>query len=487
MCGIVGVAGNISMSANKMFRDMLIFDTVRGVDSTGVLSVPLKTNFFPKQPIIEKEVGLPDALWDKPNSSIFNYMGKVTGVHRVLLGHNRAATVGKVNVENAHPFNFDDIYGVHNGSLRSYSDLDNYAEHSVDSMCLFDTINNKGIEHTWKSFYGAAALVWWDHKEDKLNFIRNTERPLWVAFNKAKDMIIWASEPWMIRIAASRNGVELDKDDKGASNICYFEEDYHYQYEIGNTHCKVLPRKKLEKKQHQHPQTIGTTTNGYAAGPAGFKGQNNTTKYKVARKGQLNQGWASDMDRADKDSRGLLIEITHKITDGSKFIGKFVREQGIYKGIVHVYPNDHKEIDQLEHSLKTGNNRFKTAARMRFVQRGTYTLWGISSKGIKPVVKAGHPSLEVINGGKEEKPVDICTFRSYQGVYVSEGKWKELLSSGPGNYCGCAYCGDTLYPRDHKEILFLTKNDALCPACSTNNGVLEQMYELYPELDYKTN
>jgi len=39
ICGIVGVAGQVSLKHERAFKTMLILDTLRGIDSTGVLAV----------------------------------------------------------------------------------------------------------------------------------------------------------------------------------------------------------------------------------------------------------------------------------------------------------------------------------------------------------------------------------------------------------------------------------------------------------------
>lgn len=480
MCGIVGLAGNTNTKHNKMFRDMLIFDIVRGVDSTGVLSVPLIYEGS-KGPKVEKKVGLPNELWDCPKSKLFSYNNHITSINRVLLGHNRAATIGVVTEDNAHPIQMGDIYGVHNGTLRDYSDLDGYEKYDIDSKCIYETINNMGIAHTWKSFTGAASLVWWDDKDQTLNFIRNKERPLFLSMNEAEDVLFWASEEWMIEQAAKRNKITLKKEENDSTYLRYFLEDHHYKYEISNTGYKFLGREKLEKK----PLTtmIMNTVAGYTNGSVGFRGQtrkHRSFKYKNKSK-QLHAGWAGDMEKADKDTRGVYIELTHNISSGDKFIGKFCGE---HKGFIHVYPDSVEAYEQLKHAYNMGNKKFKTISRMRKKEHTKYTIWGISSRGLKPVIEAKETNFKVIEGGVKQEEETAKYLRSYKGTYVSVNKWKELLSSGPGSSCDCAYCGDPLRTEDHEDIIFLNMNDALCPKCSTSNGIMSEMYELYPGLDY---
>ena len=55
MCGIVSVFGSVAIAHEKMFKDMLVFDQVRGHHSTGVAAVA-KNN---PNPDVAKVVGVP--------------------------------------------------------------------------------------------------------------------------------------------------------------------------------------------------------------------------------------------------------------------------------------------------------------------------------------------------------------------------------------------------------------------------------------------
>lgn len=200
MCGIVGVFGGITVSAEKAFKQMLIFDQVRGEHSTGVCFVPKGT----AEPIITKAVGTPNELFD--TNAFTKAMG---GTHRLLLGHNRFATQGKVNKYNAHPFQCDHITGVHNGSLRMYTGLDGYGQFDVDSHVLYNHISKHGLQHALQNTYGAMALVWWDQTKQTLSIFRNHERPLWFAPSADNQMGFIASEAWMFEVAAARNNIKL--------------------------------------------------------------------------------------------------------------------------------------------------------------------------------------------------------------------------------------------------------------------------------------
>lgn len=200
MCGLVAVFGAITVPQEKAFKNMLVFDQVRGEHSTGVAFVPKGTN----DPIVTKVVGTPDNLFETRA-----FEKAMSGSHRALVGHNRYATVGKVNRANAHPFTCDHITGVHNGSLRSYNSLEGYGSFDVDSNILYNHISKKGLKDAVNNTDGAMALIWWDERESTLNFYRNHERPLHYAMTKDLSACFLASEDWMIWAACSRNNIAI--------------------------------------------------------------------------------------------------------------------------------------------------------------------------------------------------------------------------------------------------------------------------------------
>jgi len=130
-----------------------------------------------------------------------------TGFQRAIIGHNRFGTTGGISKRTAHPFDFDSLVGVHNGTLTTKWKLENGNEFKVDSEALFNHMEVHGLSHLMQHMGGAWALVWWDKAEETLNFLRNKERPLWIAFTNDNDTLFWASELWMLEGVLRRNGV----------------------------------------------------------------------------------------------------------------------------------------------------------------------------------------------------------------------------------------------------------------------------------------
>ena len=196
MCGIVGVAGDLTTRDERVFDLMLKFDEVRGKDITGVASIfpPLsqKDNSILKEAVPSHEF-LKRKDYDRHRSQLAT----------CWIGHNRAATAGLVNEDNAHPFQHDHIIGVHNGTLDSWflDCLEGGEEFGTDSEAIFYNIAKHGVDETIARLHGAYALVWYDESDHTLNFIRNNERPFFYGFSDDGKSFFFGSDPAIYHLA----------------------------------------------------------------------------------------------------------------------------------------------------------------------------------------------------------------------------------------------------------------------------------------------
>lgn len=229
MCGLVGIAGKLQFHDELTMKRMLVFDYFRGPDSTGFAAL----RSFNREVKGAKIASHPLDLFDmKRFNDALN-----ANASTVFLGHNRLATKGGVNSNNAHPFVFGHIIGAHNGTLdvESWKALEEIVgdKFDVDSQAIFAAIAKVGIEEVAPKLQGAWALTWIDLKDNTINFLRNKERPFWIAFNEDRDHLFWASE-WPIIHAAAEMSNHDYKFAVDADGTSFGETDVNvwYRYDI---------------------------------------------------------------------------------------------------------------------------------------------------------------------------------------------------------------------------------------------------------------
>lgn len=210
MCGIVGVFGHIDDKVKKVFDYMHLLDSLRGPHSSGIFTVDREfdTDYI-------KNVGLPPFLlsMDKTLNEAPAFFDHETGLPAgdliAIVGHNRYATVGQVNIKNAHPFDCDNVIGVHNGTIFR-GDLVNFNKFTVDSEALLHNISLNGLDVAYKGLHGAAACVYWDRRDNTLVAFRNKERPLTLGVTKDKRTVFFASDDDFAKGAFLKCGLPVD-------------------------------------------------------------------------------------------------------------------------------------------------------------------------------------------------------------------------------------------------------------------------------------
>jgi predicted glutamine amidotransferase len=280
MCGLVGVAGNLEYKDEALMKRLLIFDYLRGPDSTGMAAIAINGDAK-----IAKIASHPIDLAD---TAKFKDICKGS-TSKAFLGHNRLATRGGVNAVNAHPYHYGHIIGAHNGTLeyscKAALEAKLEEKFDVDSQALYAAIAAFGIEETISmikegkdSHSGAWALTWYDQTKGTINFLRNQHRPLWYGWSKDFKKIIWGST-WQIADAAAREGTspfEGYVEDKTNYRYWSFDPDVHYELDVavlrqGGTAPVKFKCKEIKGKEPV--ASTGTTGND----PFGRNGNQSTT------------------------------------------------------------------------------------------------------------------------------------------------------------------------------------------------------------------
>lgn len=248
MCGIVGVVNGkkdrrVNSKLPNYLRDAIIADSVRGADSTGIFQCSKDT----KKARVwwhKKAVSGVEFVEDATTTSLLRDVDDTA----FTVAHNRAATRGEVTDDNAHPFEAfseagDWLMGVHNGTLTGWDTAADAKEYKVDSAWAMAQIAEKGVD-AFKTFVGAYTFVWYGDREgESINMIRNYARPMFVAYVKGENRMLFASEYMMMVWLAQRNELSLEEE------IIELDPGYLYSFSLEN------PR-EFTKKQVQTYVTV---------------------------------------------------------------------------------------------------------------------------------------------------------------------------------------------------------------------------------------
>jgi hypothetical protein len=426
MCGLVGMIGPITKSFEEAFKTLLILDVLRGPHSTGVLRV----GQFNGDEDVVKQVGNPFELF-----SDWRYEDMMRMPAKVLMGHNRWATQGKINKANAHPFVFDNITGAHNGTLTQKHQLDKAYKFDVDSQALFNNIDKFGVQDTVDKMSGAWALTWFDSRDSTMNFLRNGERPLYMASTANDEHLVWASEAWMIKQVSERHGLKLSEPGMVVENTLI-------SFPVGDR--GVLGKGAVTKIQLPKPLITRVFKGGHTAPRPGpnlrlldMKKSNTPAPCpKVDLLGTKQREY--DVGFKGSDIRGAVFINCEDPKNPDLPFRLFVNKKD---------KNKYYEGDRITADLSVWQ-----------AEDGGYFKLEASSVNIIEIAHYPQSLTEV------EDLLKMPTVKDHKGHWISEEKFKE-------EYPYCSWCTSEIDPlKPHK----LFKNgDCLCDVCMTDKEVSE--------------
>lgn len=240
MCGICGVVGpSLTKSERSLFHNLLMLNYFRGEDSTGIIR-------------IEKEqVRTHRTLEPSPNFLFTDrareYIrgdgpaGKPFATPQGFIGHCRAATKGVVKIANAHPFSFENVIGVHNGTLKS--SFKNSEKYETDSQAIYSLLNEVEPEdvaeviHEINKHDSAYVLVWVDVRDNSVNIIKNSQRTLWMTHIFSRTSLAFSSDKEHLKLGLKNAGVQtpsgVKPTDHNEDAFFQLKPHVHYKLKIG--------------------------------------------------------------------------------------------------------------------------------------------------------------------------------------------------------------------------------------------------------------
>lgn len=174
-CGIIGFSGTNNSNYDPFkIRLLTLFNNLeRGGDGIG-----LYTN---KEDKIYKDLGSTDYI----NKNFLDTLN--TNLSNILIAHARKGSIGTNSISNIHPFEYGDIIGCHNGTLKNWIKLAGDAgikgsDYDTDSQVIYQLLSKdtKEIPDILKNYEGTAALLYYNKVKKSLFAFRDNERPLFM-------------------------------------------------------------------------------------------------------------------------------------------------------------------------------------------------------------------------------------------------------------------------------------------------------------------
>lgn len=445
MCGLVGMAGRITESHKKVFKELLIVDSLRGPHSTGVCVADRLGNSG-----FVKKVGNPYELFD---TKLFDTA--MVGTKSVLLGHNRFATKGAINSTNAHPFEFGKITGAHNGTLRQQSLLDDWTNFDVDSENLYYHLERHGVQATTPKLSGAYALTWYDSSDESINFLRNDERPLTFCYSKDHKTLYWASEGWMLMATLHRNNLDHGE-------IFSLPVNKHFKF--------IVPGGFVNAEKVFEPPIIEETT-PYKSVVITYP--NNQGKYQSASGSAITKP-AGNLATLTNEQKTSLWQL-HRPYLGvdCKFVVFNEAKTSTGEYYLHCVHHEDESIElrvftprggPLWEKMINSCHGFQGHTKRYSPEEGGYLLVDIRSIIELPDLFLDEIGNEDDGSGLENDVLEDST-QVYGGRIVDREKYEDLVKHG------CAWCGDMTDWADRNDIEWVQADEHVCGQCKHDSMV----------------
>lgn len=461
MCGLVGTYGNLFERDMKFFKQGLIVDHLRGVHSVGVASVKrtgVETKKLALNPIDFLDLGSVKSM--------------ITTQALALIGHNRQATQGAVNNNNAHPFTHGDITLAHNGTLTNKWQLQrdfSAPTFDTDSELICWLIDQYELSSVIPALEGAFALTWWDERNQSINIIHNGERPFHLT--GVGNNIYWASEKHMLAWLLSRNNISTKE-----THIYQPKVGLHLEFKYEANKMELVTKEyTLAKKKHSRGTHKGGTastkppSNVSALPPTkteNFKKFSQETGVQLSEDDEV----YAYVDSVDKGKYGAGLNRADVV---------LTLAGDPYSDIDVYYVKYDKRFScpttigvkvKLTNIKKVANNWVFTASN------DPNNISFVAHDDIKAVEEMDlweqeHAPNFNVSQSKEDSPQDIVEdFRGFDNKLISYDRFETAVNKG------CCVCNQVLDPVSEaldRTCVFVADGDVICEDCATDDQVIQ--------------
>lgn len=212
MCGVYGFCGKPDKNTPRIFRYLGFLNESRGKDSTGFYA------YSPDEESFIKDAEKATKFYSKfaVMKQLVKYADKS---YLMLIGHTRAATVGAVSKDNAHPFRIGKIVMTHNGHISNFGKLQNElkSKYEVDSQIIGHLLSKHNDRAAFNQLEGWFTVPYIDSKRPDILSIGTSNGMF--AYAIRKDQVYYSSNSYHLKDAL-----------KGQSGFSFFEGDKNLIY-----------------------------------------------------------------------------------------------------------------------------------------------------------------------------------------------------------------------------------------------------------------
>lgn len=491
MCGLLGTASTERLKNKRVRSEFMVeglaLDSFRGMESTGIALVSGDADIAPL--VHKRALAGFDFIHNPKTQDLLDDLSD----YPVVMGHNRASTRGSVSDRNAHPFQFEHITLMHNGTITNTYEWDNIKDCpiEVDSAKVAFSMVKNGEMETLEKCDGGFTFIWWNALTETLNIARNDRKPLYLCYVDKENSMYWASEDTMLAHLLLRRNVAIEDE-----QLLFPKSNVWHKYQLADL-------RKVEKVPFALRPNLGR-----------HHGQ--ASSDQLAR--EIAE-WAGYSDREGQTTTGSLIDERSKEIANTK-AGKLPRLTGV--------PTTPKRVDKAKqelHKLGIRYEELRIVSPVNWVayknQKRVGVLLGRDRKGGHMVEVPGmHHGEFVKYMQRGMMPCDIVNVRRTQGnsthlvgilskkvpqhqktMQAQEERERVRLSqvdkdvknsierthAGPGGQLitlarfqelckgNCSNCTGWVNPAYHHSVLWVgsEQNSPICHVCAEDPAILE--------------